>query len=619
MDALFGEGAASGAYRVLARKYRPHGFEDLIGQEPMVRTLSNAFAASRVHQAYIFTGVRGVGKTTTARILARGLNYETDTVSAPTVHMPALGRHCQAIMESRHVDVLEMDAASNTGIDNVREIIESARYKPVSARTKVYIIDEVHMLSTQAFNGLLKTLEEPPEHVKFLFATTEIRKVPITVLSRCIRFDLRRVEAATLIAHLGRICEREGVAVEAEALAVIARASEGSVRDALSLLDRAMAHGGELGGELGEELGVAAPVTADAVRAMLGLADRARVIDLFEALMRGDMPAALAEMRVQDEGGADPAALVADLADYVHFVTRLKLSPEAARDPAVSEAERVRGEGFARALSMRVLTRAWQILLKGVADVQGAPRPFAAAEMVLVRLAFAADLPTPDDALRMLTQDAPGQTSVALAHQTAPVASPPAPTGAGAPVARMRLAPSAQERPRALPQPAAEPDAPAVTVASLTDLVALAIAKRDIGLKVAIERDIRLVRLEPGILEFSLAPSGAQDLPTKLSRALQGWTGARWMVALSSEAGQPTLREEEEAREAEAMRGVRADPTVRAILERFPGAEIVAVRAAVAEPAEDAAPAPSSSDPDRPAFADDDLVYDDGDFTDDDL
>ena len=383
---------AASAYRVLARKYRPRAFPDLIGQEAMVRTLSNAFETGRIPQAWMLTGVRGVGKTTTARILARALNYERPGVTGPTVHMPELGVHCEAIMESRHVDVMEMDAASHTGIDDVRQIIDGIRYAPVSARYKVYIIDEVHMLSEKAFNAFLKTLEEPPPHAKFIFATTEIRKVPVTILSRCQRFDLRRVEAGTLVAHLTRICAAEQVQAEPEALAMIARAAEGSVRDSLSLLDQAIAHG-------------AGRVGVEEVRAMLGLADRGRIVDLFEHIMRGDLPAALGELKSQYDAGADPAVVLTDLASFTHFVTRLKLVPAAADDAAITDVERTRGAEFAARLSIRVLSRTWQMLVKGIAEVQAAPRPIAAAEMVLVRLAYAADLPTPDEALRLLRQD----------------------------------------------------------------------------------------------------------------------------------------------------------------------------------------------------------------------
>src|SRR3954463_15950357 len=373
------------SYRVLARKYRPATFADLIGQDAMVRTVSNAFESGRIPQAWILTGVRGVGKTTTARILARALNYELPdgSVKGPTIHMPALGLHDQPIMESRHVDVIEMDAASHNGVDDVRQINEAVRYSPVSARYKVYILDEVHMLSTAAFNALLKTLEEPPPHVKFVFATTEIRKVPITILSRCQRFDLRRVDTSLLVQHLEGICQKEDINAEPEALALIARASEGSVRDSLSLMDQAIAH-------------AAGSVRAEDIRQMLGLADRTRVIDLFEALMRGDMANALGELRDQYDSGADPAVVLSDLAEFTHFVTRVKVVPAVADDVSLAEAERTRGRDFAAKLSMRVLSRAWQMLLKGIAEVEDAPLPLPAAEMVLVRVAYAAALPTPD-------------------------------------------------------------------------------------------------------------------------------------------------------------------------------------------------------------------------------
>jgi len=387
-------------YRVLARKYRPTRFDDLVGQEPMVRTLSNAFAAGRIAQAWMLTGVRGVGKTTTARILARALNYEIPgQIDQPTIDMPDLGSHCQAIMEGRHVDVIEMDAASHTGINDIREITEAARYKPVSARYKVYIIDEVHMLSNQAFNGLLKTLEEPPEHVKFLFATTEIRKVPVTVLSRCQRFDLRRIDADRMVEFLQKIADAESVGIEPEALSMIARAAEGSARDALSLLDQAIAHGAET-------------VSGDTVRSMLGLADRARVIDLFEAVMRGDIALALEIVKEQFDIGAEPAIILTDLAEFTHLVTKFKISDDYEGGQAVTELERSRGGQFAESLSMRVLSRAWQILLKGIAEVQAAPRPLAAADMVLVRLCYAADLPTPDEVARQLrAQQADGSAA----------------------------------------------------------------------------------------------------------------------------------------------------------------------------------------------------------------
>src|SRR5947208_11455475 len=412
--ALGGGPEAGKPYRVLARKYRPSSFDDLIGQEAMVRTVSNAFETGRIPQAWILTGVRGVGKTTTARILARALNYEMadGSVKGPAIQMPTLGVHCQAIMESRHMDVLEMDAASHTGVDDVRQINDSVRYAPASARYKVYIIDEVHMLSTAAFNAFLKTLEEPPEHAKLVFATTEIRDVPVTVLSRCQRFDLRRVEADVLMGHLSNIAKKEGVEVEPEALGIIARAAEGSVRDSLSLFDQAIAHAAGL-------------VRADAVRQMLGLADRTRVIDLFEHLARGDIASAFGEFRAQYDVGADPVVVLSDLAEFVNFVTRVKIVPATADNVAFGETERVRAREFAAKLSMRVLSRMWQTLLKGIAEVQTATRPAAAAEMVLVRIAYVADLPTPDEAIKMLEQHG---GSSAVAASSAPPRSAPSST-----------------------------------------------------------------------------------------------------------------------------------------------------------------------------------------------
>ena len=547
--------AAGSPYRVLARKYRPRTFEDLIGQEAMVRTLSNAFETGRIPQAWMLTGVRGVGKTTTARILARGLNYEmADGSGAPTIHMPGLGVHCEAIMESRHVDVLEMDAASHTGIDDVRQIIDGIRYSPVTARYKVYIIDEVHMLSEKAFNAFLKTLEEPPPHAKFIFATTEIRKVPVTILSRCQRFDLRRIEADALVSHLGRICASEGVQADDEALAAIARAAEGSARDSLSLMDQAIAHG-------------AGVVTGATVREMLGLADRTQVIDLFDAIMRGDVPAAFAGLRSQYDSGADPAVILSDLATFSHVVTRLKLIPDAAKDPVLSEAERHRGLEFARSLSVRSLSRAWQILLKGIPEVQASNRPVAAAEMVLVRLAYAADLPTPDEALRALKE---GGAPAGQASASAP-SRPAAPSVSGT----MALATS---QPQPQPKPAPAPDAaPVLRLRRFEDVVAMAGEQREVVLKRALERDVHLVRFEEGHIEFSLAEGASRTVANDLSRALQQWTGQRWMVAVSSDAGAQTLHHQAESAERQRKEGAANHPLVQAVLAKFPGAQIVNV------------------------------------------
>ncbi len=437
--------------------------------------------------------------------------------------MPAIGVHCQAIMESRHIDVIEMDAASHNSVDDVRQINDAIRYAPVSARYKVYILDEVHMLSTQAFNALLKTLEEPPAHAKFIFATTEIRKVPITILSRCQRFDLRRVDAGLLVKHLETIARREAIEVEPEAFALIARAAEGSVRDALSLLDQAIAH-------------AAGPVRAEDVRQMLGLADRARVIDLFEALMRGDVASALAELRAQYDIGADPAVVLTDLAEFTHFVTRVKIVPAVADDPALIEVERARGRAFAEKLSMRVLSRTWQMLLKGVAEVAAAGRPLAAAEMVLVRIAYAADLPTPDEVIRSLDDNAnvsrargstPSHATVASAPRfEAPrVEAPRVETSRGAP--RAALAPSSEPIARL---PETQPSPPPLVIARFEDLIALAAQKRDLGVKLALERDVRLVRCEDGRLEIGLERSAARTLVNDLARKFSQWTTRRWMA-----------------------------------------------------------------------------------------
>lgn len=556
---LFGDEA--GGYRVLARKYRPRNFDDLIGQEAMVRTLSNAFASGRIAQAYLLTGVRGVGKTTTARILARALNYvpQSGKDTGPTLDMKEPGRHCQEILESRHVDVIEMDAASHNSVEDIRQINDAVRYTPVSARYKVYILDEVHMLSGAAFNALLKTLEEPPAHAKFIFATTEVRKVPVTILSRCQRFDLRRVDGDTLAKHLGKIAEAEKIDAEPEGLALIARAAEGSVRDSLSLLDQAIAHGG-------------ASVKANEVREMLGLADRTRIIDLFEALMGGNIAEALKLFREQYDLGADPVAVLSDLAEFSHLLTRFKIVPSALEDTSLVEAERKRGKELAERLSIRVLSRAWQMLSKGISESATAGKPAQAAEMVLVRLAYAADLPTPDEALKMLG-DASGAGAGTSSGNGGGVPS-------GAP--RMQMAQGSAQGGanaigRAAPRPASAPDS-APQLQSLEEVYALAEKHRDLQIKHALKNFARPVKIEEGKLEISLDQGAPVNFAGTLGAKLSQWTGRRWVVIVARERGGETLSEKEQNTQAQLKADVGNHPAVQAVLNAFPGAEIVEVR-----------------------------------------
>ncbi len=575
------ETAGHSPYRVLARKYRPQSFDDLIGQEPMVRTLTNAFETGRIAQAYLLTGVRGVGKTSTARILARALNYQKPGgPDRPSIDFSEPGEHCAAIMEGRHIDVIEMDAASHTGINDVREIIEAVRYKPAVARYKVYIIDEVHMLSNQAFNGLLKTLEEPPEHVKFIFATTEVRKVPVTILSRCQRFDLRRIEASRLVAMLGDIAAKENVAIDHDALAMIARAAEGSARDALSLLDQAIAHSASGGSP-------ERTVAAEEIRSMLGLADRNRVIDLFDQLMRGDPAAALATLGELFDSGADPAQVLEDLANFNHIVMRLKITPDAANDASFTEEERDRGRELAEALSVRVLSRSWQILIKGIDESREASRPLAAAEMVLVRLAYAADLPTPDEAIRQLAERNPGTTAHQAAATPRPAATPSkaAHASASSAVSRGRGGPAAAASAPA--EAMAEVDSPQARAADnanrpkldrFEDLVRLAGERRDLQLKYGLERFVRLTRFEAGRIELGLTDDAPTTFTGDLGNRLREWTGERWIVTIDREAAAPTLFEKQTNERAQLVDGARRNPTVAAVLARFPGAEIVDIR-----------------------------------------
>ena len=552
------------AYRVLARKYRPETFADLVGQDAMVRTLKNAFAADRIAQAFVMTGIRGTGKTTTARIIAKGMNcIGPDGNGGPTTDPCGVCEHCTAIMEGRHVDVMEMDAASNTGVANIREIIDSVHYRAASARYKVYIIDEVHMLSTGAFNALLKTLEEPPEHVKFIFATTEIRKVPVTVLSRCQRFDLRRIEPEVMIALLRKIATAEGAEITDDALALITRAAEGSARDATSLLDQAISHGA---GETG----------AEQVRAMLGLADRGRVLDLFDMVLRGDAGAALTELSAQYADGADPMAVLRDLAEITHWVSVVKITPDAAEDPTIAPEERARGQQMAETLPMRVLTRLWQMLLKALDEVAAAPNAMMAAEMAVIRLTHVADLPSPEELVRKLQNSSP----------------PPAPAGGGGggngaaqgstgaqavhhAQQRMASNPGPQGQTTALAQ---DLDAALARFPTFEHVIELIRVNRDVKLLVEVETCVQLAAYQPGRIEFVPTDDAPRDLAQRLGQKLQLWTGNRWAVSLVNEGGAETIAQIRDTRELALKKRAEEHPMMQAVLAQFPTARITAIR-----------------------------------------
>jgi DNA polymerase-3 subunit gamma/tau len=577
------------AYRVLARKYRPSDFTGLIGQEALVRTLSNAFATGRIAHAFMLTGVRGVGKTTTARIIARALNCvgPDGKRTEPTIHPCGVCEPCVAIAESRHIDVHEMDAASRTGIGDIREIIEGVRYAPASARYKVYIIDEVHMLSKQAFNGLLKTLEEPPPHVKFIFATTEIRKVPVTVLSRCQRFDLRRIETPVLVAHLKAIAEKEDVKMEEGALALVARAAEGSVRDSLSLLDQAIAH---------QETGA---ITAESVRGMLGLADRGRILDLFEKLMAGQIADALKDLGELYDVGADPLVVIQDLLETTHFLTRVKVAPgaEGFFDGGSSEAKRA--ADMAGKLSVPSLTRAWQMLLKGLFEVRDSVRPIQAAEMALIRLAYAADLPPTDKLVRDVMNNPPleGGSKNSSGASNFSGRGPTASQSNPSPKMTSSFSTLPQGEGGVAVQRAPEPTASiqnAPVLRTLEDIAALAVAKGAPVLKVHIENDMHLVSLEQGKIEFRPSARAPRTLSGDLAQRLKEWTGMRWVVSVAREGGAPTIAEAKKNAHAAKLDAVMQEPMVRAVLDRFPGAEVVAVRDLVQD--DIAAPMPERAD-----------------------
>jgi DNA polymerase-3 subunit gamma/tau len=555
------------AYVVLARKYRPRRFEDLIGQEAMVRTLKNAFAANRIAHAFMLTGVRGVGKTTTARLLARALNYESDEVRQPTVDLAVEGRHCRAIIEGRHIDVLELDAASRTKVDEMRELLDGVRYAPVEARYKVYIIDEVHMLSTAAYNALLKTLEEPPPHAKFIFATTEIRKVPVTILSRCQRFDLRRVEPDVIQANLEQIAAAEGAKIEAEGLLMIARAAEGSVRDAQSLLDQAIVQA-----ERGQV------VSAEAIRDMLGLADKAQTIGLLELIVRGRTAEALEAFAALHGFGADPVQVLGDLLEHAHGASLAKaLGPEALTLPK-DQAARLTAMGAE--LSPGTLSRLWQMLLKAQDEARKAGDPKAAAEMTIIRLCYAADLPGPEAALKALQSGQPA---------LGPGPAAPGGSGGGGGAAARALQPQTQASPQLAPKAAAAP-APA----SFEEVVRLIDERRDIALRLDVEKYVRPISFRPGAITFEPAPGAPAGLAQRLVNRLKEWTGQPWLVAAEGGGGAESLYERAQRASQEARLKAEQDPFVHSLLEAFPGAEIIGVRQLQLE-----APAAEAEPPDE--------------------
>jgi DNA polymerase III subunit gamma/tau len=558
-------------YRVLARKYRPSTFSEMIGQEAMVRVLTNAVSSGRLAHAFMLTGVRGVGKTTTARVLARGLNCtgpDNDPEFGPTVEPCGVCDHCTSIAEDRHVDVLEMDAASRTGVDDMRELIEGVRYRPTSARYKVYIIDEVHMLSKSAFNALLKTLEEPPEHVKFIFATTEIRKVPVTVLSRCQRFDLRRVEVDVLAEYFAQLAQKEGATIDDTAVQLIARAADGSVRDGLSLLDQAISHTSE-------------SITEDQIRDMLGLADRSQSFDTFDALMKGDAAAALDVFASQYTSGADPAQIIEDLLEVTHWLTRLKVSPSVADDVAVPEIERVRGKALSEGIGMSAVTRAWQILLKGLGEVRAAPSAVQAAEMVLIRLAHASTLPSPEEALKSLndetahstsSQSAPtggngGSTSAVSSTTTQPGTQP---SNGGGAQAALSVVPNHEPQ----TAPVEEPDVSSVVFTEFAQIASRAADCREGKLAAFLTHNVRVVHFEPGRLEINGGDFADEVTMRRLRVFLQEQSGTDWVVISSVEPGAPTLVEVQTSDTKAAIQKASQHPLVQAVLETFPGSGV---------------------------------------------
>ena len=548
-------------YQVLARKYRPETFSDLIGQEAMVRTLKNAFDADRIAQAFMMTGIRGVGKTTTARIIAKGMNcIGLEGNTGPTTSPCGQCEHCVAISEGRHVDVLEMDAASRTGVDDIREIIDSVHYRAASARFKIYIIDEVHMLSNNAFNALLKTLEEPPEHVKFIFATTEIRKVPVTVLSRCQRFDLRRIEPEEMIKMLQNLAKLENASISNEALALITRASEGSARDAQSLLDQAISHG-------------AGETSVDQVRAMLGLADRGRVLDLFEFIMRGQAKEALNELGSQYSDGADPIGIIRDLAEVTHWVSIIKITPNAADDPTVSPDEKTRGQAFSQSLSMRILTRTWQLLLKALEEISSAPNPMMAAEMAVIRITHVSDLPSPEELVKKLTSTHSESEGVKKGNSEGSVSNTT--SSNFKPTQQTETRPIKNEGNTALALDTETLDLQYPTFESVLEIIR---KFRDMKLLIDVENSVRLSSYVPGRIEFTPTENAPKDLAQRLGQLLQNWTGFRWAITVVGNCSGETIQEQRNAKDATLKREAKLHPFVKTVFDNFPKASIIEIK-----------------------------------------
>ena len=541
-------------YRVLARKYRPQTFADLIGQEVLVRTLTNAFASGRIAHAFLLTGIRGIGKTTTARIIARGLNcIGADGKGEATTNPCGVCANCIAIRDDRHVDVIEMDAASRTGVDDIREIIDSVQYAPTSARYKVYIIDEVHMLSKNAFNALLKTLEEPPPHVKFIFATTEIRKIPVTIISRCQRFDLRRVDGETLSRHLVDVARREQVALDPVSAELIAVAAEGSVRDALSILDQAMAMHTDGAG--------ATHITPESLREMLGIADQSRSFALIEQVMTGKVEEALTLVGTLYRQGIDPGLLLNDLMEIAHYLTRILAAPSLAADVHYSPKEQETAKRLAAQLSVPSLTRAWQILLKGAEEMRATSQSLACLEMILVRLGYASELPPPAALIKQL-QEGSGQAPVVASQKYSAPHAPP--TSHHTPRTSHRAAPVLAVQPVALPAPE-----------SFEEVVALFDSRREAMLTHHLTHDLRLVRFAPGRIEMQPVTHLSPDIPARINRHLSEWTGMRWSLIFTEEQGAPTLAEMKKLAAEKARAYAEAHPKVQAVLAAFPGAKVL--------------------------------------------